>query len=149
MLTQLLAQAKLGAYLAVALDIGLFKVVLKAAAAADHLEQTTAGMVVVLVLLEVLVQVVDALSQQSDLHLGGTGVALVGLVGVDNDGLLVFRDHNNFDPFLIFASRAAKYRLKGGRKLSAAVKRSIILPHSPPLVKHKIMEKYRLPEKRA
>ena len=34
MLTQLLAQAKLGAYLAVALDVGLFKVVLKAAAAA-------------------------------------------------------------------------------------------------------------------
>ena len=64
MLTQLLAQAKLGAYLAVALDIGLFKIVLKPAAAADHLEQATAGMVVVLVLLEVLVQVVDALSQQ-------------------------------------------------------------------------------------
>lgn len=80
MLAQLLAQAKLGAYLAVALDVGLFKVVLKAAAAADHLEQATAGMVVVLVLLEVLVQVVDALGQQSDLHLGGTGVALVDRV---------------------------------------------------------------------
>ena len=40
----------------------------------------TAGMVVVLVLLEVLVQVVDALSQQSDLYLGGTGVALVNRV---------------------------------------------------------------------
>ena len=38
MLTQLLAQAKLGAYLAVALDVGLFKIVLKSAAAADHLE---------------------------------------------------------------------------------------------------------------
>jgi hypothetical protein len=37
-------------------------------------------MVVVLVLLEVLVQVVDALSQQSDLYLGGTGVALVNRV---------------------------------------------------------------------
>ena len=80
MFTQLLAQAKLGAYLAVALDVGLFKIVLKAAAAADHLEQATAGMVVVLVLLEVLVQVVDALSQQSDLYLGGTGVALVNRV---------------------------------------------------------------------
>ena len=68
MLTQLLAQAKLGAYLAVALDVGLFKIVLKSAAAADHLKQATAGMVVVLVLLEVLVQVVDALGQQSDLH---------------------------------------------------------------------------------
>ena len=88
MLTQLLAQAKLGAYLAVALDVGLFKVVLKAAAAADHLEQATAGMVVVLVLLEVLVQVVDALSQQSDLHLGGTGVALVTGIGFDDFGLI-------------------------------------------------------------
>ena len=94
-------------------------------------------------------QLTDALGEDGDLDFRRTGVALVGLVGVDNDGLLVFRDHNNFDPFLIFASRAAKYRLKGGRKLSAAVKRSIILPHSAPLVKHKIMEKYRLPEKRA
>ena len=106
-------------------------------------------MVVVGVLLEVLRQLTDALGEDGDLDFRRTGVALVGLVGVDNDGLLVFRDHSNFDPFLIFASRAAKYRLKGGRKLSAAVKRSIILSHSPPLVKHKIMEKYRLPEKRA
>ena len=52
----------------------------QAAALADHLEQATAGMVVVLVFLEVLVQVVDALGQQSDLHLGGTGVALVNRV---------------------------------------------------------------------
>ena len=78
MLTQLLAQAKLGAYLAVALDIGLFKVVLKAAAAADHLEQATAGMVVVLVFLEVLIQVVDALGKKSNLNFGRTGVAFVG-----------------------------------------------------------------------
>mgnify|MGYP000809117626 CR=1 FL=1 len=90
MLTQLLAQAKLGAYLTIALDVGLFKIVLKAAAAADHLEQATAGMVVVLVLLEVLVQVVDALSQQSDLYLGGTGVALVNRVLGEISALVIF-----------------------------------------------------------
>lgn len=134
---------------AVSLDIRLNQVAQQVPAFADHLQKTTAGVVVVLIRLQVFRQRVDPAGQDRDLDFRRTGVALVGLVGVDNDGLLVFRDHSNFNPFLIFASRAAKYRLKGGRKLSAAVKRSIILPHSPPLVKHKIMEKYRLPEKRA
>ena len=80
MLTGLLAQAKLGTDLAVALYVGLLQIVLKATAPTDHLQQATAGMVVVLVLLEVLVQVVDALSQQSDLNFGGTGIALVNRV---------------------------------------------------------------------
>ena len=61
MLTQLLAQAKLGAYLTIALYVGLLQIILKAAAPTDHLQQATAGMVVVLVFLEVLVQVVDGL----------------------------------------------------------------------------------------
>ena len=104
-------------------------------------------MVVVGVLLEMLRQLTDALGEDGDLNFRRTGVALVGLVGVDNDGLLVFCDHSNFDPFLILASRAAKYRLKGGRKLSAADIRSIILPHFPALVKHKIMEKFRFAKK--
>ncbi|BDZ61417.1 hypothetical protein GCM10025873_12080 [Demequina sediminis] len=44
-------------------------------------------MVVVLVLLEVLGEVLDALREHRDLNLGGTGVALAGCV-LGHDGLL-------------------------------------------------------------
>ena len=45
-------------------------------------------MVVLLVDLEVLVEVVDAAGEQRDLHLGGTGVALVTGIGLDDFGLI-------------------------------------------------------------
>ena len=40
------------------------------AALTDHQQQTTVGVVILRVGLEVIVQVVDARGQQSDLHLG-------------------------------------------------------------------------------
>src|SRR5579871_993314 len=44
-----------------------------------HLQQPTPGVVILLVRLEVLGQLPDPLGQQRHLHLGGTGVLLVGL----------------------------------------------------------------------
>src|SRR5690606_18873420 len=44
---------------------------------ADHLVQPAAGVVVVFVHLQVAGELVDALGQKGDLHLGGAGVSLV------------------------------------------------------------------------
>src|SRR5438067_984542 len=57
------------------------------AAAADELQQSPTGVVVVLVLLEVLGQVADPLAQQRDLHLRRTGVTVDRGV-LRHDGLL-------------------------------------------------------------
>ena len=106
-------------------------------------------MVVVGVLLEVLGELADALGEDGDLDFRRTGVTLVVLLASITTVFWSFVIIVTSILSYFIASRAAKYRLKGGRKLSAAVKRSIILPHSPPLVKNKIMEKRRIPEKRA
>ena len=50
--------------------------------------------------LQVSGQLVDALGQDSDLHFGGAGVGLVGTVGLDNGGLLVFQHHSCVSTFL-------------------------------------------------
>src|SRR5690349_18968438 len=75
---------------AVAVDVHLGQVVQQTAATADHQQKTTAGVVVVLVLLEVLREVGDALAQQGDLRLGRAGVAVVQTV-LTEDGLLLLR----------------------------------------------------------
>ena len=56
----------------VTLDVLLLEVGQQIAAAANHLHQTTAAVVIVRVLLQVLVQLVDVSGQQSDLNLGGS-----------------------------------------------------------------------------
>jgi hypothetical protein len=50
------------------------EIIQQAAALADHHEQSTAGTMVLLVLLQVLGEVVDPLREQRDLHVGRTGV---------------------------------------------------------------------------
>src|SRR3954469_5724589 len=60
---------------AVAVDVGLLQVLQQAATAPHEREQTTTGVVVVLVQLEVLGQVGDALGEHRDLDLWRTGVA--------------------------------------------------------------------------
>src|SRR5579884_11973 len=64
---------------------------LKAPATTDELQQTTLGVVVVLVLTKVVGQVGNARGQQSDLHLRGPDVTRVSLVLLDNLRLLFFR----------------------------------------------------------
>src|SRR5690606_12080752 len=81
------AQAELLDEGAVALDVDAPQVTLQAATLADQEEQTTTAVVVVLVLLQVLGEVLDALREQRDLHLGRAGVARLGPV-LGNDLLL-------------------------------------------------------------
>ena len=68
----------------VALDIDPTQVAEHVAAAADEDHETTTRVVVVLVELEVLRQVADATSQNRNLDLGRTRVALVGCVLIDD-----------------------------------------------------------------
>src|SRR5271165_3392795 len=72
----------------VPLDVVLADVVEEPAAVPDELHQTSPGVVVPLVHLEVLGQVRDAVGQQRDLHLRRPGVGVVETVLVD-DGLLL------------------------------------------------------------
>ena len=95
----LLSDAELGDDSSVTLDVVLCQVVQQTAALTDHLEQALTGVVVLLVDLQVLGELVDALGKDSDLNLGRTGVVCMGLVGFDYSSLLLFGDH-----FLIFLS---------------------------------------------
>jgi len=75
---------------AVPVDVGGLQVLEQAATLSDQQQQAAPAVVVVLVGLEVLGQVRDALAQQCDLDLGAAGVALTGSV-LGDDGLLGVR----------------------------------------------------------
>src|SRR5262249_8342026 len=61
--------------LAIAVEVLALQVVEQRAALADHLEEATPAVVVLVVVLQVLGQVRDALGQERDLNLWRTGVA--------------------------------------------------------------------------
>ena len=81
----------------VSLDIYLGQVVEQRAALTDHLEEAAAGVMILLVDLEVLGKVVDTLCEQSDLYLGRACVTLVGGVLLHDSELFFFQHH--FHPF--------------------------------------------------
>ena len=64
-------------YLVIALDVRAFKVIEQASSLRDHLKQTAPRMVVFLVKLKMLSKFVNPLAEQSDLHLGRSGVCVV------------------------------------------------------------------------
>ena len=101
----LLAQLQFSNYRAVTLDIGFHKVVEQVAPVSDHLEHTAAGMVVVLMRLEMLGKIVDALGEHRYLDFRRTGVVLVD--GVALDDLLLFVFFHDFHPIDLFALRRA------------------------------------------
>ena len=69
------AQAERVDQLAVAVEVLALQVIEQRAALADHLQQATPAVVVLVVVLQVLGQVRDALGQERDLNLRRTGVA--------------------------------------------------------------------------
>src|SRR5690606_6741868 len=84
----LLAQTKPLDEALITLQIRPLQVIQQLAALADQPQQALAGVVVLLVGLEVVGQVFDAGGQQRHLYLGGTGIAFRQLVVLDNLGLL-------------------------------------------------------------
>ena len=97
----LLTQAQLLDDGAVTLHILLLEISQQATALADHHQQATTAVVVLLVNLQMLGQLVDPGSQNGDLHFGRTGVGLVQAVGFDHFGLFVFENHWYFLLFFI------------------------------------------------
>src|SRR5690349_6505027 len=104
---------------AVALDLRLLEVVEQPAALADEQQQATTAVVVVLVRLEVLGEVRDAVAEQRDLDLGRTGVALGdGVLGDDLLlGLRVGSDRHggSFGSLVARRARAGSPRSEEGR----------------------------------
>lgn len=82
----------------VALDVVLEEVVEELSSLTDHLLHTSAGVVVLGVLLKVLGELADSLGEDGDLYLGRTGVAFVGSKFL-NDVLLVFLCDHDVSPF--------------------------------------------------
>ena len=78
----------------ITLDVLFLQVGQQVAATADHFQQAAAAVVIVFVVLQVLVQVVDARGQQRDLNLGRTSVVLMNAGGLD-DGLFVLHFNNS------------------------------------------------------
>ena len=87
----------------------LLKIAEQTTALTDEQGTTTTRVVVVLVLLEVLRQVLDALRQHCDLHLGGSGVTGVRRVYSSMIDFLTvcFKCHQNSIPSLLVARRPA------------------------------------------
>ena len=92
-LRKLLTQTQLSDQGTVTVDVLLLQIGQQIAAAADHLEQAAAAVVVMLVGLKVLGQVIDTSGQQSNLDLRRTGVTLVDGC-LSDDGLLIDSDRS-------------------------------------------------------
>ena len=73
----------------VSLDISLLEVAKKVSSVTNHLKKTTTAVEVLVVVLEVCVEVVDAVCENSDLNLGRTCVAFVSSVLLNNSLLNV------------------------------------------------------------
>jgi len=78
-LNKLLAQLELFGDRLIAADIRIGQIIQQTAALADHQQQTTAGAVILLGRLQMLGQMVDAVREQRDLHVGRTRVLRVRL----------------------------------------------------------------------
>ena len=108
----LLPDAKLGDDGAVTLDVLVLQVVEKAATMAYHLVHAKTAMGVFLVDLQVLGELIDALREDGDLDLGGTGVVLAAAIGLDDRGLLLLCDHGFFS-FLEIVPAGPSNGMKG------------------------------------
>ena len=99
---RLLSDAELGDAGSVALNVLLGQVVQKVAALTDHLQQAEAAVIVLVMDLQVLGELIDALGENGDLDLGRARVRLVGAVCLDYGSLFFLRDHGkNILSFLI------------------------------------------------
>ena len=86
--TELLTKIQPGKEGTIPFNIRLLQVLEHIAATTDHQQQAAVGMVIVLVLLQMLIEVVDPLCQESDLHFRGTGVSFMLCVSSDDFGLV-------------------------------------------------------------
>ena len=77
---KLLSDAELFNNCSVTGNILLHKVVEKVTSVTNHLEKTAAGMMVLVVVLEMFVESVDSVGKNRDLHLGRSGIGFMSAV---------------------------------------------------------------------
>jgi hypothetical protein len=92
----LASQSQVGNELQIAIVLCAGQIVQKSAAAADHLEQSATRVIVVLVAPQVLGQSIDAVGEQSDLHVGRASVASVEPVLLDDSGSIGLNNGHNY-----------------------------------------------------
>ena len=97
---KVLAQTQLSDQGTVTVDVLLLQVSQHRTALTNHLQQTAARVVILLVYLQVLGQLLDAGGQDCNLNLRGTGVGSVGTVCLDNGSLVFLTDHVGISPFV-------------------------------------------------
>ena len=84
----LLTDAQLSDDRTVSVDVLLLQVSQQISSAADHLQHTSSGVMILLVYLQVLSQIIDSTCQDRDLHLRRTGIGL--MIAVINDDSCLF-----------------------------------------------------------
>ncbi len=92
----LLSESELLNYCAVTLNIGILEILEKVTSLTYHLEKSATAVEVLLIVSEMRVEVVDSLSENSDLNLRRAGVALVHSVSENDFLLLVLCEHSFF-----------------------------------------------------
>ena len=103
----------------VTVDVLLLQVSQHRTALTNHLQQTAARVVILLVYLQVLGQLLDAGGQDCNLNLRGTGVGSVGTVCLDNGSLVFLTDHVGSSPFInkiLLTHRPGRGLVNGGDK---------------------------------
>lgn len=91
--SDLLTESEFCDYCTVTLNILLLEIVEKAAALTDHLKKTTAAVIILVVYLEVLGELGDALRKNRNLYFRRTCVCVVEAVIRDNLCLFLFENH--------------------------------------------------------
>ena len=113
----LFSQAETGDEISVSVDICLSEVLEKVSSLSYHLQKTSSGVVVFMMLLEVLVEVVDPVSKDSYLNLRGTCIAFFSSILFDDFLFLLFCKHKNKLLFLNSPALRSRRRcepLRGG-----------------------------------
>ena len=92
---KLFSQSETGYEASVSLDVCFSEVLEKVSSLTYHLQQTSSRVMVLMVLLEVLVKIVDPVSEDSNLDLRGTCIAFCCSVLSDDLLFLLFCKHKN------------------------------------------------------
>ena len=109
----------------VTVDVLLLQVSQHRTALTNHLQQTAARVVILLVYLQVLGQLLDAGGQDCNLNLRGTGVGSVGTVCLDNGSLVFLTDHVGSSPFInkiLLTHRPGRGLVNGGDRNASFVR---------------------------
>jgi len=91
----LLAQPETLKQRAISIVVGAAQIIQKLAATAHHTQQTTAGVMILDVALEMASEIVDARRQQRNLHFRGSGIGRGPLMILQNLSLLARRNRHS------------------------------------------------------